>query len=172
MSQPVARALASAAVSVALLLFGAAGVIFAFYLLASALGAFKDTGQAQIALSVYYKVVVLKGLLPQLLLALALHPLVRRARIRGATVATRSEAVSPGRLALLIELAVVAALAYAAVGPFLLTADVAGWPALQMKSAGQHTATFVLMTGITALAAWLPRVWMRRSGQATAPGPA
>ncbi len=158
MSHPVVRALLAPSLSVSLLVVGSGAVIFGFHLLAMAIGAFEERAHGQIPIAIYYRVIVLKGLLPQLLLTLALHPLARRARVRWATPATRPEAVAPSRLALLRELFVVSALAYCAVAPFLLTVDYSSAPALQMTTAGQQITTFVLMTGLTGLAAWLPRL--------------
>jgi hypothetical protein len=142
----------------ALLLVGSAVLVLGLYLATLVMGALQQPPRDPLPALTYYQAVVLKGLLPQLLLTLALHPLVRRARVRWATPATRPEAAAPDRSALLLELLIVSALAYCAVAPFLLTVELGAWPALQMTTSGQQVTTFVLMTGSSGLAAWLPLV--------------
>lgn len=164
------RDLAAGAASVLLLLVGAALVIALVFAVAALGGGVSDVGRASVVAKIYYKVVVVKGLLPQLVLTLLLHPLVRRLRVRWATVATREEALSPSRGALLLELLVVSALAYTAVAPWLLTMDYEGWPALTMTTDAQQITTFVGMSATCALAAWLPRLVL--DGRSHAPGDA
>ncbi len=121
---------------------------------ASLFGSEGPAGAGSMA-TLYYKVVFLKGLLPQLLLTLAFMPLIRRFRIRRATAAHAQEANQPGPASLFIECFIMAALAYCAVAPFLLTVEIPGWPALRMIDANQRMGNFLAMTAsIAALVSW------------------
>ena len=105
----------------------------------------------------YFKVVVIKGLLPQLLLTLGFLPLLRRFRVRKASRAHAQEAAHPGAATLFVECFIMAALAFSAVVPFFLNLDLPGWPALRMVDAEQRIGTFAAMTvGVTFLV-WWPR---------------
>lgn len=119
-------------------------------------------GYSSSSATLYYKVVVLKGLLPQLLITLALHPLLRRFRVRRATRAHLQAATTPDAGSLLLECAIMAALAYCAVAPFLLTVDLPGWPALHMIDAEQRIGNFVFMTAAVGILVWWP-LWRSRA---------
>ena len=116
--------------------------------------------------TLYYRVVVLKGLLPQLGLTLALVPALRRFRVRRATPAHAREAAAPGPVSLLLECTIMSSLAYCAVAPFLLTVDLPGWPALRMLEPAQKIGTFLAMTAVVAVLAWWPR-WRIRARAAS-----
>ena len=118
-------------------------------------------GSSGSSATTYYRVVVLKGLLPQLLITLALHPLLRRFRIRKATRAHLKAATTPDAGSLLLECIIMAALAYCAVVPFLLTVDLPGWPALRMIDPGQRIGNFVAMTAGIGVIVWWP-LWRHR----------
>lgn len=118
-------------------------------------------GYSSSSATLYYKVVILKGLLPQLLITLALHPLLRRFRVRRATRAHLQSATTPDAGSLLLECIIMAALAYCAVAPFLLTVDLPGWPALHMVDAEQRMGNFVFMTVAVAVLVWGP-LWRSR----------
>ena len=112
--------------------------------------------------SLYYKAVVIKGLLPQLALTLAFIPLLRRFRIRKAGPAHTQEAAAPGAGILFVECFIMAALAYSAVVPFLLNLDLPGWPALRMIDPSQRIGNFLAMTLGVTLLAWWP-LWQKQS---------
>ena len=136
-----------AAQSILILLIGSTGLLV--LALAFARGASNPT--------LYYKVVVIKGLLPQLLLTLAFLPLLRRFRVRKAGPAHVREAANPGAGSLLLECFIMATLAFSAVAPFFLNLELPGWPALRMIDANQRIGTFLTMTlGVTFLV-WWPR---------------
>ena len=128
--------------SAATLTFGFAALLIALWLLADifdALGTDRRA-EAQIALVVYYRVILLKALLPQLTTTILLWPFLR----------TRT----PTWLSLTLG----ATTGYAVATPLLLTQDVATLPALQMPHLGQHAATYALTTtAVTATAAALGR---------------
>ncbi|MFP6641473.1 MAG: hypothetical protein VCC04_14610 [Myxococcota bacterium] len=115
--------------------------------------------------TLYYRVVVLKGLLPQLGLTLALLPALRRFRVRRATPAHAREAAAPGPASRLLECTVMSSLAYCAVAPFLLSVNLPGWPALRMVEPAQKIGNFLLMTAVVALLAWWP-LWRRHTKSA------
>lgn len=105
----------------------------------------------------YFKVVVIKGLLPQLILTLLFLPLLRRFRVKKASRAHAREAANPGAGTLLLECFIMAALAFSAVVPFFLNLDLPGWPALRMIDAEQRIGNFVAMTLGVTLLVWWPR---------------
>ena len=144
--------LSPAAQSILLLLIGSTGL----------LGLAMVFAERTVQPVLYFKVVVIKGLLPQLILTLLFLPLLRRFRVRKAGRAHAREAARPGAGSLLLECFIMAALAFSAVVPFFLNLDLPGWPALRMVDAEQRIGTFVAMTlGVTFLV-WWPR-W--RAGQ-------
>jgi hypothetical protein len=134
----------------AILVFGFAALIFGIYWLGTALGSIdpEHAKEAQIALVFYFQTVGIKGLLPQLLLGLAIF--------WGLTRAFPKLALT--RRGLAAGLALAAALAYGVVAPLLLTASFEGWPALKMRHLSQHIATFLMMTGAVVAACLLPRI--------------
>lgn len=105
----------------------------------------------------YFKVVVIKGLLPQTLLTLGFLPLLRRFRVRKASRAHAKEAANPGAGTLFLECFIMAALAFSAVVPFFLNLELPGWPALRMVDAEQRIGTFIAMTLGVTLLVWWPR---------------
>lgn len=135
--------------SSALLLAVFGGLVLALFFLGQATGSIDPAAglENRLMTTTYFRVVFFKGLLPQLLLALVLWPLVG-ARLAGPVASARRET---GALAL------VAALAYALVMPLLLSAEQPGWPALQMRSVGQHLSTAVLCGVAVVAAAWAGR---------------
>jgi hypothetical protein len=97
-------------------------------------------------------VVFFKGLLPQLVLALALWPGLRR-------LLPWVEQSRPGMAAGLV---IAVAAAYAVVGPLLLSADFPGWPGLQRRGFYNHVGTAALTTGAVAgLVAHVLVIWRR-----------
>jgi len=136
--------------STGLLLLGFALVVAAVYLLMVVLGNVEpsDLRLQQTAAVVYFRVIFLKGLLPQLLLTLALWPALSRILPWAAR----------GRAGLLGGLAIAAALAYAVVAPLLLTTEWPIGPALRMEGPGDQLGTALLMSGAVALAAFIPRL--------------
>lgn len=114
--------------------------------------------------ALYYKAVVIKGLLPQLALTLAFIPLLRRFRVRRASPAHAREAATPGAGSLFLECFIMAALAYSAVVPFLLTLELPGWPALRMVDPSQRIGNFLAMTLGVTLLAWWP-LWQKQSAR-------
>jgi hypothetical protein len=138
----------AAALGVVLLLGASALAIAAWHALRPDVPSARTAGDW----TVYYRAVVLKGMLPQLLLALALHPWLRRYRRRKAGPLQRAEAAQPGPGALWIETFVVASVAYCAVAPALLTIDWPGWPALHMRGGAERLGTYVGMTTVVTTA--------------------
>lgn len=108
----------------------------------------------------YYRAVVLKGMLPQLVVALPLHPWLRRLRRRQASPALVDEAAHPGPWTRSVETFVLATLAYCLVAPTLLTMDWPGWPALHMLGAAQRIGTYLGMTTVVTLAIRLASRWI------------
>ena len=100
----------------------------------------------QLGLLAYFRLIFVKGLLPQLVLAVVLWPPLAYLRPTWDAAAGRR----------LLGLALAAGAAYAVVAPSLLTVDFAGWPALQMQRGADHVTTALLMTGAVSVAAWLP----------------
>ncbi len=149
MGGPDRRDLLEAAGAVALLLVGTA-VPIATLGVVGALVASNDA--AGTSWWTYYRVVVLKGMLPQLLVALPLHPLLRRYRRRHAGPAQAAEAARPGTWARLVETFVLASLAYCAVAPTLLVVAWPGWPALRMSGPAEQIGSYLGMTCLVTLA--------------------
>ena len=137
-----ARDIAWVALSILLLAFGFAAVVWGGVELGAYTGSIERGLSSQVLASTYFRVVLFKGLLPQLLLALALHATLGRPL---------------PRLQTLPRLALAVALSYAIVAPLLLTADLPGWPALQLQTWSHHLGTGALMiAGVTATA-WTGR---------------
>jgi hypothetical protein len=160
MRNPVLQAVVWLVCAVALLLVGLFLVVYAVWTAGHALGVMGDidSAQSQLALVTYYRVVVFKGLLPQLLLSLAIWPLACRLL----PFATQ------GRKGLTAALAIVAGLAFAVVVPTLLTSEFAGLPALRMRGIRDIAFSFALMTFVVTFAALLPRLLipaLRPAGQ-------
>jgi hypothetical protein len=148
------QGLAPAAQSILILMIGSTlllGLAWAF-------------GNAGTHPALYYKAVVIKGLLPQLGLTLAFMPLLRRFRVRRAGPAHTREAANPGAGSLFLECLIMSALAYSAVVPFLLTLELPGWPALRMVDPSQRIGNFLAMTLGVALLAWWP-LWQKKSAR-------
>lgn len=160
MRGPTGTDLARAGLAVLLLLAGVAGPLWGWHEL-RALDDPAGASTADDAFGVYYRSVVLKGMLPQLLLALPLHPWLRRFRRRHAGPALADEAARPGDLALHVETFVLATLAYCAVAPTLLAADWPDWPALHMRGPGERIGTYLGMTTAVTLAIRLAARWPR-----------
>ena len=133
-----------------LLLAGFAAVVTGIYFLALATGtvAPERTGALQIVMANYFRVVFFKGLLPQLVLALALWPAFQRLF----PWAERS------RTGMAAGLALAGGMAYAVVAPLLLSAEYPGWPALQMRGLYHHLGSAALMTGAVVLAGLVARL--------------
>jgi len=133
-----------------LLLAGFASIVTAMFFLGLATGSIapEKAKTVQTIMVTYFRVVFVKGLLPQLLLALAFWPALRRL----CPWAERS------RSGMAVGLALAAGLAYAIVAPLLLTVEYAGWPALQMRSLYHHVGSASLMTGAVVLAGLVARL--------------
>jgi uncharacterized membrane protein YcfT len=147
---PLVRAALWLLISSLLLLLGFAIVAVGMYFLALATKAVprESTETFQVVMVTYFRVVFFKGLLPQLVLALAFWPALRRLF----PWAARS------RTGLAAGLALAGGVAYAVVAPLLLGAEYPGWPALQMQGPYHHLGSAVLMTGAVVLAGLVPRV--------------
>jgi hypothetical protein len=135
-----------------LLLGGFALVAYGLYGLAIVLEAVPadKLRSFQVGMAIYFRVVFFQGLLPGLVLALLLWPAAARVIPR----------LGSSRARLLGGLTVCASLAYAAVGPLLLTTRIEGEPAMKMQGAFDQIASAALMIGAVALAAWLPRAFL------------
>jgi hypothetical protein len=140
--------LAWGTVSSALLLAAFLVLVLSLYLLGVARAGDEAATLADRMMAVvYFRVVFIKGQLPQLLLSLALWPLLRRA--------LPSLERSVARRA--VGLALVALAAYAVVAPLLLSAAWPGWPALQLQRLEHHVGTLVLSVAAvvaSALTGW------------------
>ncbi len=137
MPAQTAKPLPVACVAVALLLAGSALLLAVLYGVLLYAGNLRDPAQAQLALGLYYKVVVVKGLVPMLAVALVAHVFTAR------------------RVGPLGAWALAATCAYALVAPLLLTRAFGAWPALEMQSAAQHAGTFGLMIAATTASGWI-----------------
>jgi hypothetical protein len=159
-TEGISRALLWVVASCALLFAGFGAVVLGLYWLGIATGSFRADTAHLIAATTYFRVVFVKGLLPQLVVALALWPLLRRL-LPG--VERNTARVAAG-------LALVGLLAYAVVAPLLLTAHLPGWPALQMKSTYHHVGTATLSVA-AVVAAGLAGRWVayRRRARAVPP---
>jgi len=150
MPLPSRNELTAAGLAAALLLAGGAALAWTADALGAVSTARPGTGPAP---SVgYYRAVVLKGLVPQLVLTVLLHPALRRFRVRQAGRAHREEAEAPGGGALFVETFVVASLAYCVVAPLGLGVAWPGWPALSMEGPAEQLGTYVGMTAAVSAA--------------------
>jgi hypothetical protein len=104
------------------------------------------------ALRIYATLVLLKGLLPQLLLALLLWPVLDR------LLSLRDR----GRKGVAAGLVACAALAAAVVAPTLLTSSLLGLPPVKFRDAWNFVQTFLEMTIGVSAALLLPRLLGRR----------
>jgi hypothetical protein len=109
--------------------------------------------QVQTAFVVYARVVLVKGLLPALLVALLLWPLLDR----GGRFSGR------GRAGLALGLAIAAMLASVAIAAALLPLTLPGLPPVTFTGALNFARTCAEMTGAVMLAAWIPRSVSKRS---------
>lgn len=130
------RGLVWTVASSVLLLAAFGGLVLGLVYLGQVTGSINSDAHltTRVLTATYFRVVFFKGLLPQLLLALLLWGLLGR-WLAGRAPSTRRE---------LLGLTAVAALAYAVVAPLLLTTSQPEWPALQMRSFGQHLSTLLL----------------------------
>jgi hypothetical protein len=142
------------ATSAVFLAMGFGFTLAAYFLYARITGVVGDDG-AQIVLpglAACYRLILFKGLLPQLVLVLALWlPL----SLRWPTART-----SPPRR--LLAICFVATVAYGLVAPLLLTTNFDGLPALQMNRLSDHASTAALMIAAVSLAMWLSTLRRRR----------
>jgi hypothetical protein len=163
--RPVASLLRGAlwlVTSSALLVVGTALGIFAFYGLLRATNAVEPgkVRSVQVLLTYYFHIVCFRGLLPALVVTLALWPALVH------VVPT----LSRGRLRLFGGLMLAAAVAYAFVGPLLLARQFAGTPDLKITGVANQAATAVLVVVAVSAAAWLPRVLLPALGPSRGPG--
>jgi hypothetical protein len=133
-----------------LLVAGAAVAVLGLYELLLRTDSVKaeDVRSFQVMMAFYFRIVCFQGLLPALLLTLVLWPALARL----APLFRRD------RTRLFLGLLLAAAVAYAFVGPLLLSAHWTGLPALAMRNALDQVGTAVLVVAAVAAAAWLPRV--------------
>lgn len=150
MQSPLIRAALWLVSSIALLLLGFALTVAGMYFLALATGtvARENAEPFQVIMATYFRVVFFKGLLPQLVLALAFWPALRHLF----PWAERS------RTGMAAGLAIAGGMAYAVVAPLLLCAEYPGWPALQMQGLYHHLGSAALMTGAVAVAGLVARL--------------
>ena len=139
------RALRWLAASSLLLAAGFAGVVLVGLQLALETGILDPAQRApaRVAATTYYRVVLVKGLLPQLGLVIAAALALERRGALHRGVGWRAPAL----------LAASAAVAYALAGPWLLASALPGWPALQMPTLGEKLATGLLMVAAVTAAA-------------------
>jgi len=110
-----------------------------------------STRETQIALAIYARVVLVKGLLPQLALALLLGAVLGRVpRLAG----------RGGRA--LLRAALAAGLAALVVAPTLMPLDLPTLPAVKFRGPGNFAATVLEMSAAVALALVLPEWWLGR----------
>jgi hypothetical protein len=130
-----------------LLTFGFLGMVYVATLLAQARSDPASVREMQVALVIYARVVLVKGLLPQLLIALALWPALDRLFSFG----------SRGRWGEVLGLSGSALLAALIVAPTLLPLDLDLLPAVKFRSAGNFVVSVLEMTAAVAAATLLPR---------------
>jgi hypothetical protein len=131
-----------------LLAVGFLGLVYAVSVLARARSEPASVRGMQTALVIYARVVLVKGLLPQLLLTLALWPALDR------LLSLRRR----GRLGVVAGVASAAALAALVVAPTLLTAALPGLPAVRFQGPVNFVETVVEMTLAVASACLVPRL--------------
>jgi len=136
--------------STAILLLGLGLLVAAMYGIVLVRGGLEEgqLGVQQAAALLYFRVVLLKGLLPQLALTLALWPALSKLL----PFARRS------RAGLSAGLAIAAALAWAIVAPLVLSTSWPFGPPLRMRGLSDKLGTALLMTAAVATAAALPRL--------------
>jgi hypothetical protein len=128
-------------------------LVVGFFALVWASGRLAESEETLRALTVWARVVLVKGLLPQLWLSLVLWPLLRRLPgLSGAGV----------REALAIALGVL--LAGVLVASLLMTRPAPGYPAVVFRGPGNFVATVLEMSVAVATAIGLPRWWLARRG--------
>jgi hypothetical protein len=108
--------------------------------------------QMHAAFAVYARVVLVKGLLPALLLALAFWPLLDRV----------GRFSRRGRLGLALGLALAATLASVAIAAALMPLAAPGLPSVTYTGTGNFVRTCMEMAGAVMLAAWIPRNMPKR----------
>lgn len=132
-----------------LLILGFAAVVVAYFLFARWMGTIPDDRIRvfQTGLAIYFRIVFLKALVPQLILTLSLWPAA--VRMLPSVLSSRSR--------MLGGLLLTSALAYGVVAPLLLTVAFDGFPALRMENAQDQLGSAALIVAGVALAAWVPR---------------
>lgn len=152
MGQPLVRGLLWVVSASVLLLVGFVVVLFGMYEVGVLTGQISPERkrEVQVLMTLYFRIVGLKGLLPQLLVGLALWPLVARF----VPVARR------GRSGLALGLAIAASASFAIVVPGLLAVDLPNWPALRMTGVYQLGMSWLLMTAGVVGAAFCGRIWL------------
>jgi hypothetical protein len=114
--------------------------------------------ELRLALAIYGRVVLVKGLWPQLWIALALAGLLaRRFPSRAGTLSGQA-----------LLLAAAAGLAGLLVAPTLLPADLPRLPPVVFSGPGNFALTWLEMSAAVAAAAWLPRLAGRTLRRAAA----
>lgn len=141
---PTGRRLLWVVASCAVLFLGFAALVLGMFLLGGlTAGAEAQTLADRLMAAIYFRVVFFKGLLPELLLALALWPAVRRLL----------PGVEGGLARRAGGLALAALAAHAVVAPLLLGVDWPGWPALQMPGLAYQLGTALTsVAGVVAAA--------------------
>lgn len=145
---PAVRSLLALACAIALLIAGAQGLIHLLAWLGTSLGSFGPDSDPLPALGFYYRVVMFKGLLPQLVLAFLLWSVAARVFGRSGRRVSRWRCTA--------ELSLASLVAFTVVTPLLLTVEIQGLPALVMKTAGNVVWSAVLMTAATTVCLALP----------------
>jgi hypothetical protein len=135
-----------------LLCVGFLAVVYAVSLQAVAAAEPESVRQVQLGLVIYARVVLLKGLLPQLLLALGLFALLDRAFALGAR----------GSLAVAAGVVVAAAAASLVVAPTLLRLELPALPPVRYRGPWNFLRTCAEMTAAVAVAALIPRLALTR----------
>ena len=148
MNRPVRVGLLWGLSSALLLTFGFLALMYVVNRLAQAQTDPATVRQTQLALVIYARVVLLKGLLPQLAIALALWPVLDR------LFAFQRR----GRMGLVAGLTLSALLAALIVAPTLLPLNLDSLPAVKFRSVGNFVASVLEMTAAVATATLLPRL--------------
>lgn len=131
-----------------LLVLGFLAVVYAGALSLELRGGSESVGEAQSALVIYARMVLLKGLLPQLLLALLLWSVLDR----------RFGFRRRGRLGLALGVTLCALLAGAVVAPLLLPLHLPPLARVKFTGPGNVVATVLEMTAAVASALLLPQL--------------
>ncbi len=101
----------------------------------------------------YFKVVVVKGVLAQAIVSAILWPAVSGLR----RLVLPGGGKQPGRLISAAELALASILGFVVATPFFLAADYPDWPGLQMATLGNKLGSLALMSSVVMFALALPR---------------